>query len=137
MGIRNAPMPLEASRRIPQPALWSPWFCCSTQCLDLSGTLPTDLTCYGSDVCLDACFSWPRALGASERIPPFKPHFDARLLRIVSCRRCTCSRVCICSRASRTMEPALVAVFAAILLPPGYVLCDGAIGHDRPARHHC
>src|SRR5215831_6677242 len=93
-----------------------------------------DLAHHGPDVHLDVYLGGDRKMVASRRICGHESQICAFLLRAVSGGGRPGGGVRFSSGKARAVEPLVVALLAAILLPPGDVLRNGPIGLDRDQR---
>src|SRR5262245_29349638 len=127
-------MYVEAPRRARQPALRRARFSGHAERLDFPDPLYTDLASDRPDVHLDVCLGGGRMAVASGRVLDHGSQICAFLLRAVSCSGFPGGGVRFSSGKTRAVEPLVVALLAAILLPPVDVLRDGPIGLDRDQR---
>src|SRR5215510_11996014 len=127
-------MYVETPRRARQPALRRARFSGHAERLDFPDPLSIDLPRHGPDVHLDVCLGGGRNAVASERVLGHGSQICAFLLRVVFGGGRPGGGVRFSSGKTRAVEPLVVALIAAILLPPGDVLRNGPIGLDRDQR---
>src|SRR5215475_15155104 len=127
-------MYVETPRRARQPALRRARFSGHAERLDFPDPLYIDLARHGPDVHLDVCLGGGRTAVASGRVLGHRSQIRVFLLRAVSGGGRPGGGLRFSFGKARAMEPLVVALLAAILLPPGDVLRNGPIGLDRDQR---
>src|SRR5215813_12408118 len=127
-------MYVETPRRARQPALRRARISGHAERLDFPDTLYIDLARHGPDVHLDVRLGGGRPAVASGRVLGHGSQICAFLLRAVCGGGRSGGGLRFSFGKARTMEPLVVALLAAILLPPGDVLRNGPVGLDRDQR---
>src|SRR5205085_9682098 len=107
---------------------------CHAERVDFSGAVPADLAGDGPDAALHARSDRHRSLAAAGWLLVNQLAAGALLLRLVSRDRLGVRLLRVYARAPRALEPAVVVVSSAILLPPSHVLRDDQIDSDGDSR---